>query len=97
MFGTATIMVGIGPHSSFTLFLGSRRAHTCGPILTIYTSYDMFTCKEVPFGVAMTQLPIRGSNPKKTRMWAMPNVTVALPNIGGAFCSTPQSLAHAHY
>jgi len=30
----------------------------------------------------------------------MPNVTnvmVALPNIGGALCSTPQSLADAHY
>jgi len=27
----------------------------------------------------------------------MPNVMVALPNIGGARCSTPQSLADAHY
>jgi len=27
----------------------------------------------------------------------MPNVIVALPNIGGALCSTPQSLADAHY
>jgi len=27
----------------------------------------------------------------------MPNVMVALPIIGGAFCSTPQSLADAHY
>jgi len=27
----------------------------------------------------------------------MPNVTVALPNIGGALCSTPQSVADAHY
>jgi len=27
----------------------------------------------------------------------MPNVMVALPNIGGAFCSTPQSFADAHY
>ena len=27
----------------------------------------------------------------------MPNVTVALPNIGDVFCSTPQSLADAHY
>ena len=26
----------------------------------------------------------------------MPNVVVALPNIGGALCSTQQSLAHAH-
>jgi len=43
---------------------------------------------------------------KQTRMWAnahklecgpMPNVMVALPNIGGAICSTPQSLADAHY
>jgi len=27
----------------------------------------------------------------------MPNVMVAVPNIGGALCSTPQSLADAHY
>jgi len=27
----------------------------------------------------------------------MPNVMVALPNIGGALCSTPQSLPDAHY
>jgi len=27
----------------------------------------------------------------------MPNVMAALTNIGGALCSTPQSLAHAHY
>jgi len=27
----------------------------------------------------------------------MPNVMVALPNTGGVLCSTPQSLADAHY
>jgi len=27
----------------------------------------------------------------------MPNVMTALPIIGGALCSTPESLAHAHY
>jgi len=27
----------------------------------------------------------------------MRNVLVALPNMGGALCSTPQSLADAHY
>jgi len=27
----------------------------------------------------------------------MPNVMVALPNMGGALCSTPQSFANAHY
>jgi len=29
-------------------------------------------------------------------MWANPNVMAALPNIGGALCSTPQSSADAH-
>jgi len=27
----------------------------------------------------------------------MPNMMAALPNIGGGLCSTPQSLADAHY
>jgi len=27
----------------------------------------------------------------------MPNVMASLSNIGGALCSTPQSLADAHY
>jgi len=27
----------------------------------------------------------------------MPNVMAAMPDIGGALCSTPQSLANAHY
>ena len=27
----------------------------------------------------------------------MPNVMATLPNIGGALCSTPQSLTDAHY
>jgi len=27
----------------------------------------------------------------------MPNVMVALPNIGGALCSMPHSLVDAHY
>jgi len=30
-------------------------------------------------------------------MWTKSNVMVALPNTGGALCSTPQSLAAAHY
>jgi len=34
---------------------------------------------------------------KQTECGPMPNVTAALPNIGGALCSTPQSLADAHY
>ena len=34
-------------------------------------------------------------NSRNLEMWA--NVMVALPNIGGALCSTPQSLADDHY
>jgi len=32
-----------------------------------------------------------------TRMWDKPNMMEALPNIGGALWSTPQSLADAQY
>ena len=38
---------------------------------------------------------IRRGKKEETRMWA--NVMGALSNIGGALCSTPQSLADAQY
>jgi len=38
-----------------------------------------------------------GHNNWKLECGPMPNVMAAMPNIGGAFCSTPQSLADAHY
>jgi len=44
----------------FALHFGSRRARTRGPILTIYTSYDVFPPKDVPFGVSFTLLSILG-------------------------------------
>jgi len=34
---------------------------------------------------------------QKLECGPMPNPMAALPNIGGALCSTPQSLADAHY
>ena len=46
-------------------------------------------------------LPNKTANFIKTKLelecGPMPNVMAALPNIGGAQCSTPQSLADAHY
>jgi len=36
-------------------------------------------------------------NNAKLECGPMPNLMVALPNTGGAVCSTPQSLADAHY
>jgi len=42
-------------------------------------------------------LPPTKPKEKQSRMWANANVMAALPNIGGALCLTPQSLADAHY
>jgi len=36
-------------------------------------------------------------NQRKLECGPMPNVMATLLNIGGALCSMPQSLAHAHY
>jgi len=47
-------------YTFFALFFGSRRARTCGPILTIYKSYDVFQPKDVPFRVSFILLPILG-------------------------------------
>ena len=35
---------------SFFGLMGKHTGQTGGPILTIYTSYDVFPCKDVPFG-----------------------------------------------
>jgi len=39
----------------------------------------------------------RGKKIEKLECGRMPNVMPALPHIGGALCSTPQSLADADY
>jgi len=40
---------------------------------------------------------IRRGKKEELECGPMPNVMVALPNRGGTLCSTPQSLADAHY
>jgi len=46
---------------------------------------------------------LAGTEKTKIKNWEklecgpMPNLMVALPNTGGALCSTPQSLADARY
>jgi len=50
-----------------------------------YSSYRMYTCKRSKH------------NLKKTRMWANAQRDGRPANIGGALCSTLQSLADAHY
>jgi len=47
--------------------------------------------------VALSLHDTDDANKKVTRMWADAQRVAALPNIGGALCSTPQRLAEAHY
>ena len=57
-------------YTFFTLFFGSRRARTRGPILTIYTSYDVFPPKDVPFGGLVQTAPhFGGKIPQKPQFW----------------------------
>ena len=63
--------LGVPFFKFFALFFGSRPARKRGPILTIYTSYDVFPPKDVPFGVSFTLLPILGAKSPKN------------PNFGG--------------
>jgi len=51
---------------------------------------------ELVYDVIIKQLP-QFQNLVLLECGPMPNLMVALPNIGGALCSTPQSLADAHY
>jgi len=49
----------------------------------------------------MCDVKVKDSVPSKEQdkleCGQMPNVMAALPNMGGALCSTPQTLADAHY
>jgi len=47
--------------------------------------------------VASRTTEIRPLEYRELECGPMPNLMAALPNTGGALCSTPQSLADAHY
>ena len=54
----------------FTLFFGSRPARKRRPILTIYTSYDVFPPKDVPFGGLVHTAPhFGGKISQKPQFW----------------------------
>jgi len=53
--------------------------------------------RELLDNVKARKLAYYGHTMRKLECGPMPNLMVALPNIGGALCSTPQSLADAHY
>ena len=50
---------------SFVLLV-KRTDRTGGPILTIHTSYDVLSHKDVPFGVSLILLSISGVEAPKT-------------------------------
>ena len=55
---------------TFFLFIGSRCAETAEWIFTIYTSYDVFPRKEVPFGgPVVTCAHLRGQKTPKPQFW----------------------------
>ena len=57
-------------YTFFALFFVSRRARTHGPILMIYTSYDVFPPKDVPFGGLIHTAPhFGGKIPQKPLFW----------------------------
>ena len=62
--------LGVPFFKFFALFFGSRPARKRGPILTIYTSYDVFPPKDVPFGGLVHTAPhFGGKIPQKPQFW----------------------------
>jgi len=64
-------------------------------------SYKLLPCNR-RFRVLAQKITIASKlksnkNSQKLECGPMTNVMAALPNIGGALCSTPQSLADTHY
>ena len=59
---------------------------------------DGCTARQPASGIAHTHRPMEGLGTlTELECGPMPNVMAALPNVGAALCSTPQSLADAHY
>jgi len=56
------------------------------------------SCENWTLGEILLALSVHATEQaEKLECGLMPNLMVALPNTGGALCSTPQSLADAHY
>jgi len=76
-----------------------------GSVFVIYAIEDRHTDKRTEIHIAhRNTLQATGAKQefgskrkKKLECGPMPNLMVALPNMGGALCSAPQSLTDAHY
>ena len=60
-------------------------------MINLYTKFEDYTCNFIRSSDREANLKF------ELECGSMPNVMAALSNIGGALCSTPQSLADAHY
>ena len=64
--GRGIFMEVYGPLQSIRFWKSSKRvncAKTVGPILAMYTSYDVFLRKVMPFGIAIRLLPTPRKSP----------------------------------
>jgi len=80
--------------------LQGLKAHILGFVQLICSVDDCVIVSSMPSpGCYVNQLTLKLKEAfhRKLECRPMPNVMVALPNIGGTLCSTPQSLADAHY
>ena len=90
-------------------YLGGISFVMCWKIFCIIIAFTFFNlCLQVPCSLCMADgtysgvffwlmWTFRHKKKHKLECGPMPNLMVALPNIGGALCSTPQSLPDAHY
>jgi len=66
-------------------------------LLKNYRRWDDEYNDDLHLKITATFDAVTGQNGTQLECGPMPNLMVALPNTGGALCSTPQSLADAHY
>ena len=96
IFRRAAITLGTGPHSSSQLFCGrpheAQMAGRSGLVATCLTTECEFSGLNITTGNR-----VHRHCDTRLECGPMPNVMVARPNIGGALCSVPQSLADAQY
>jgi len=69
-----------------------------GPVPhTHFGSYRIYHYNPVLQEPVIIIIDFKPGKKNKLECGPIPNLMIALPNIGGTLCSTPQSLADAHY
>jgi len=74
-----------------------RRVFSASHVQNFSHQHPKFALRPHHVWKYLRRLRIGEEKKKELECGPMPNVMVALPNIGGALCSTPQTLADAQY